>query len=330
MSKIQQLIDSGKIQKTETNTTLVNDKIEFNPPTPILKWVGGKTQILEKIIKDFPKNINNYHEIFLGGGSVLFGLLYLVENKIINVNGTVNAYDLNPYLINMYKIIQTKPKALFKEISKLIDTYNGMEELTSNNKKPKNKEEGLTSKESYYYWIRKQFNIKPTAKTLVKHSAMFIFLNKTCFRGLYREGPNGFNVPFGNYKNPSILHKEHLMEISNLIKNVEFHHMDFSESLNKPVANDFIYLDPPYAPENEKSFVGYIDGGFNIDKHMKLFEKCKSLKNIKWMMSNADVELLRSNFTGFNIESIDCKRSINSKNPGAMTKEIIIKALCDI
>lgn len=338
MSEIQKLIDSKKIQKPNNNIDLIkNSEFDFLPPKPILKWVGGKTQILEKIIGEFPKNINNYHEIFLGGGSVLFGVLYLVKNKVININGTINAYDLNNNLINMYKIIQTKPIELYKEIKKLIDDYNSINDGASDepkNKNPKSKEEGIISKESYYFWIRKQYNKSDKNDTLIKKSAMFIFLNKTCFRGLYRVGPNGFNVPYGNYKNPSIIDESHLMEISKLIRDVNFYHMSFSDSLKNLIEttdsdkNDFIYMDPPYAPENDKSFVKYTGDGFGIDKHQELFKKCNELHKlkIKWMMSNADVELVRTSLIGFNIESIDCKRSINSKNPGAKTKEVIVKS----
>jgi len=265
----------------------------------------------------------------------------LVNLNKIKINGTINAYDLNFDLINMYKTIQSKPKELYQEVKKLIDDYNGIEDSDEDkNKKPTNREEGLTSKESYYFWVRKQFNQKSTTKDskskkdqtetndIIKKSAMFIFLNKTCFRGLYRVGPNGFNVPYGNYKNPTILDESHLKQISKLIKNVNFYHMDFSESLKKPVNGDFVYMDPPYAPENEKSFVGYTDGGFGLEKHNQLFSLSNQLKksNVKFMMSNADVKLVRDNFKDVNIESIDCKRSINSKNPGSKTKEVIIKS----
>jgi len=236
----------------------------------------------------------------------------------------------------MYKTIQSKPKKLYKEIKKLIDDLNGIEDSDEiANKKPTKREDALKTKESYYYWVRKQFNTKPEktdekymSDYIVRKSAMFIFLNKTCFRGLYRVGPNGFNVPYGNYKNPTILDEEHLTQINNLIKNVQFHHLDFSASLKNPVPGDFVYMDPPYAPENDKSFVGYTDGGFGLEKHMELFKTSNELKksNVKFMMSNADVELVRNNFNGFNIESIDCKRSINSKNPAAKTKEVIIKS----
>ncbi len=168
--------------------------------------------------------------------------------------------------------------------------------------------------------------MKQKQKNSFKGSAYFIFLNKTCFRGLYREGPNGFNVPFGNYDNPEILNEEHLKKISNLIKDVEFIHSDFDESMYFINKDDFTYLDPPYAPENNKSFVGYTDGGFDIDSHLKLF---KLTKKYKFLMSNADVKLVRDNFNDrkYIIKTILCKRSINSKKPGSKTNEVLIKSI---
>ena len=157
-------------------------------------------------------------------------------------------------------------------------------------------------------------------------SAMFIFLNKTCFRGLYRTGPNGFNVPYGHYNNPSIYDDDNIKEISELIKNVEFVVSDFSNSIIRAKKKDFLYLDPPYLPEKETSFVSYNLEGFNIDKHNQLFNLCHQLKEnkIKFLMSNSNVKLIHDSFNNYNIEIIECKRSINSKNPAKKTNEVLI------
>jgi len=154
-------------------------------------------------------------------------------------------------------------------------------------------------------------------------------LNKTCFRGVFRVGPNGFNVPYGHYKNPEIINKEHLYEIHELIKNVIFECCDFNTSLKHIESNDFVYLDPPYAAEKITSFVGYTENGFNIDNHTNLFKHIHTLTETdkKIMLSNADVTLVRDNFTNekYTISSILCKRTINSKNPESKAKEVIIK-----
>ena len=332
------------------NNKLVKHTVSIGNDTkkikPILKWVGGKTQIIDKLIAEFPIEINNYREIFLGGASVLLTLLSYVKDGIITIHGNIYAYDLNEPLIYIYKNIQTNHDDLYNEIQKLITDFNscaseGGESLPKGrDRTPKNIDEAKISKENYYYWIRSEYNKlnftdKKTQLNIIKLSAMFIFLNKTCFRGVFRVGPNGFNVPYGHYNNPKIINKEHLNEVHELIKSlpsggsVIFECCDFNTSLNNIEPNDYIYLDPPYAPETDTSFVGYTKNGFNIDNHNNLFKLIHTLTetNKKMMLSNADVSLVRDNFTNekYNITSILCKRAINSKNPEAKAKEVIIK-----
>jgi len=296
---------------------------------PILKWVGGKTQIINTLISDFPIKINNYREVFLGGGSVLFALLSYVKSGFIQIHGNIYAFDVNEPLIYTYKNIQSHHTELYDTLQNIIRDYNecGNGEI---NRKPANIEEAKIATENYYYWIRSQYNkLCVNDKKSVLGSAMFIFLNKTCFRGVFRVGPNGFNVPYGHYNKPEIINKEYLEEIHNLIQNVIFECCDFSNSLTNIEPNDFVYLDPPYAPETNTSFVGYTANGFNIEQHNSLFALIHGLteKNIKIVLSNADVSLIRNNFTNekYNIVTILCKRSINSKNPEATAKEVIIK-----
>ena len=161
-------------------------------------------------------------------------------------------------------------------------------------------------------------------------SALFIFLNKTCFRGLYRVGPNGFNVPYGNYINPEIVNEGHLEEIHQLIQQVVFECIDYAVSLSGRIeSGDFVYLDPPYVPETKTSFVGYTQDGFSLEFHKNLFEKIHELNDvhIKILLSNADVELVREYFTkkGYIITGVLCKRSIHSKKPETKAKEVLIK-----
>jgi DNA adenine methylase len=300
-----------------------------NVPKPILKWVGGKTQIIDKIIINFPLEINNYYEPFLGGGSVLLTLLTYIKNDIIKINGNIYACDVNEPLIYMYKNIQTRHNELYEKIQNIIKNFNecGNGEI---NRKPLNIEEAKITKENYYYWIRNKYNkLSINDKNDIIGSAMFIFLNKTCFRGVFRIGPNGFNVPYGHYNNPEIINKEHLEEIHNLIQNVIFKYCDYNTSLINIEVNDFIYLDPPYVPEKETSFVKYTLNGFNIENHNNLFTLIHKLtdENKKLLLSNSDVKLVRENFTSekYNITSILCKRSINSKNPESKTNEVLIK-----
>ena len=309
---------------------LVKDVLtkKIHIPKPILKWVGGKTQIIDKLITNFPVEINNYREAFLGGGSVLLTLLSYVKSGIIKIQGNIYAYDLNEPLIYIYKNIQTHHNELYDILQTIIKDFNecGNGEI---NRTPANIIEAKIAKENYYYWIRSEYNkLCLNDKKSILGSAMFIFLNKTCFRGVFRIGPKGFNVPYGHYNNPEIINKEHLEEINSLIQNVVFECCDFNTSLTNVESNDFVYLDPPYAPETDTSFVGYTENGFNIENHNNLFKLIHVLTdtNKKIMLSNADVSLVRKNFTNekYSILSILCKRSINSKNPEAKAKEVII------
>jgi DNA adenine methylase len=300
-------------------------------PKPLIKWVGGKTQLLDKLSAVFPPDMQNYHEIFLGGGSVLLMVLQLVKDGKIRLGGNVYAYDINRALIHLYKNIQSDPEQFYTTLQMYIGEYQQC--LGSEvHRKPTTKAEGCTSKESYYYWIRYVYN-NMTEEERDTHvgSAMFLFLNKTCFRGLYRMGPRGFNVPYGHYKNPEIIHRDHLLQIHALIQGVEFICCDFTVSLPRVLEGDFTYLDPPYAPINETSFVGYTDDGFGIEKHRQLFALIHAIPG-KMVMSNADVELVKNNFTNrggaekYRIDTIVCKRSINSKNPGEKVNEVIISS----
>lgn len=347
-SKIKELIDNAvkekliEIKKTSPSDIINNIEIVYDSklvkdvptkkihiPKPILKWVGGKTQIIDKLIADFPVEINNYREAFLGGGSVLLTLLSYVKSGIIKIQGNIYAYDLNEPLIYIYKNIQTRHIELYDILQTIITDFNecGNGEI---NRTPINISEAKIAKENYYYWIRSEYNkLCLTDNKSILCSAMFIFLNKTCFRGIFRVGPKGFNVPYGNYNKPEIINKEHLEEIHDLIQKVVFECCDFNTSLTIVEPDDFVYLDPPYAPETDTSFVGYTANGFNIENHNNLFKLVHNLTdtNTKIMLSNADVSLVRENFTNekYSTLSILCKRSINSKNPDAKAKEVIIK-----
>ena len=290
----------------------VSDDIRIKP---LLKWVGGKTQILDQVLSLFPQEMDNYYEIFLGGGSVLLGLLRRIQLGQIKVHGHLYVYDLNRPLIYLYKNIQTHHQEIYQE----------MQILKENNDQDKDKGE------SFYYWVRDQYNqMTPEEQLTPRGSSYLIFLNKTCFRGLFRVGPNGFNVPYGHYQNPTILDHDHLFQIHVLLTQVVpvvFSCQDFSTSLipDQFSGQDFIYLDPPYAPETKVSFTKYTSLGFTLDQHLHLFDLIGQLQT-RFLMSNAKVPLVLDHFQSpqYQIRTLICKRSINSKNPNSTTQEVLI------
>jgi DNA adenine methylase len=295
---------------------------------PFLKWVGGKTQILESVLSLFPEDIRNYHEPFVGGGSVLLGFLSEIRAGRRQLQGTIYASDSNPNLISLYKHIQTNPGGLLQQLQEITNEYKQIQALKGT-KTPQNIDQAKTSQESYYNWIRKEFNDEKDSYSL-KAGAMMIFLNKTGWRGLYRENQSHkFNVPFGNYKKtPTIYEEDNLLQVSQLLQGVVFTCQGFEASFQRLTAGDFVYLDPPYAPETQTSFVGYTGDGFSLDSHKKLFDLCKGFKQkqISMVMSNAKVPLVTTSFPApdFEVNIIPARRAIHSKDPSSITDEVFI------
>lgn len=275
---------------------------------PFLKWVGGKTQIIDVLLSKFPKQINNYYEPFIGGGSVLLAML----SSGLPIQGRVIVGDTNETLIHVYKNIQANVSDVVIAVNSLKDEY--FESETPGD---------------YYYEVRNGFNsLSQEEKNSTLGTAFFIFLNKTCFRGLYRvNSKNGFNVPYGNYIKPEIINEDHLREISDLIKNVEFKVASFEQlipsNLNR---DDFVYFDPPYDEEKTDSFTSYTSGKFGKEQTNVLKEICLKLKknSVSFLLSNSNTPFVRELFSEFKIETIECKRRINSTNPDAKTLETLI------
>jgi len=332
---------------------------------PILKWVGGKSQLLSSLVDYIPEDMENYHEPFVGGGSVLLCILQLQKEGKIKINKNIYAYDINAELITMYKIIQQYPNELFAELNKIITEFNTLEKAEKSTKRKNiaklvNDENKITNKEYYYYWIRNVYNIEikngDTSKDILL-SALFIFLNKTCFRGVYRVNKTEFNVPYGNYVNPEIINLEHLLLVSDLIKDVIFIKSNYEQSFLNFSDGDFVYADPPYFPEKITSFVNYSKDGFSLNDHIKLFELCggidKDIKDIedaegdkgeedillskmenlkisenkyKIIISNSNTEFVKKYFENdlFDLVEIKARRSIHSKKPDATTLEVFI------
>jgi DNA adenine methylase len=263
---------------------------------PLLKWVGGKTQLLETLLPQIPDQIQTYYEPFVGGGSVLLAVLASRSPE------RVYASDVNPALINVYQCVQSSPESV-SACLRILEQEQGEDP------------------EAFYYRMRDLFNREP--HTGPQHAALFLYLNKTCFRGVYREGPRGFNVPYGHYKTMELPSLETLCEMSRVLAPVVFSCESFETVLPRVKAGDFVYVDPPYVPETATSFVGYVAGGFSL--HEALFTGLKALP-CPFLMSNSDVPLVREAFPDPNYKThqVLARRAIHSKDPSARTMEVLI------
>ncbi len=286
---------------------------------PFLKWAGGKRQLLPIINKNLPKElknnkINRYIEPFVGGGAVLFDLISKYDFNEIIIN------DCNQDLMNLYRDIK---KNVYELISKL--------EILSTNYLNLDSEE----RAEYYYSIRKIYNETPEGA--IEKSAYLIFLNKTCFNGLYRvNSKNLFNVPHGRYKNPMILDKENLLNVSTVLSKVNIMNGDFSAISHFVDDKTFVYFDPPYRPlNNTSSFTSYAKNGFDDNEQIRLARLFHELSNkgSKLLLSNSDPKNIDENdmffdnlYANYNILRVNANRTINSNSKGRGTiTELLIK-----
>ena len=255
--------------------------------TPILKWVGGKRQLLDVIVPLVPKKISTYVEPFIGGGALFFNLQ--PKKAIIN--------DMNVELINIYNVVKNNPQELINKLKE-------HEELNTT---------------EYFYSIRglDRFDSYDELSSLDK-AARIIYLNKTCYNGLFRVNQAGqFNSPYGKYKNPNIVNQPAILAMSHYFNTNEIAMLsgDYKECLKGLRKGSFVYLDPPYMPlSTSSSFTGYTENGFDTAQQKELKEECDKLnsKGIKFMLSNSDHPYLRELYKDYEIITVKAKRSINS------------------
>ena len=279
---------------------------------PFIKWVGGKTQLLDEIRTKYPQSIEKYCEPFVGGGAVLFDILSKFQPKEILIN------DINKNLINTYKEIRYNCENLILELKKLQNLYLSKNEV---------------EKKEMFYEKRSRFNLLDEN---LEKASLFIFLNKTCFNGLYRVNSKGeFNVPFNNAKNPLVCDEENLRECSKLLQNVQMRVGDYSECKSFIDGITFVYIDPPYRPLRETSaFTSYDKNGFSDKNQIELgnFVSEISKKGAKVVLSNSDPKNTNENdnffdelYSQFEIERVSASRMINSnaKKRGAINELLI-------
>ncbi|MBS1744604.1 MAG: DNA adenine methylase [Bacteroidetes bacterium] len=287
---------------------------------PFLKWAGGKSQLINDIRNSLPRNLHkdkfSYIEPFVGSGAVLFWMLNnFPDLKRVVIN------DINEDLINTYKTIASKPNELISILEILQNEYHVLE---GNDE----------VKKEYYYSKRELYNTRKEEQS--GQAALFIFLNRTCFNGLYRVNrKNEYNVPMGSYKRPTICDNENILAVSQALKKVEILCGDYEETLNYANDNTLFYFDPPYKPLSEtSSFNSYAKDEFNDAEQIRLRDFCHKLDalNYTWILSNSDVKGKDENdnffdelYADFKIERVNAKRSINA-NPEkrGLLKELLI------
>ncbi|NQM31195.1 DNA adenine methylase [Streptococcus suis] len=259
---------------------------------PVLKWVGGKRQLIEDISPLIPKQISTYVEPFVGGAAILFHLQ--PKKAIIN--------DFNDELMNVYQVIKEDPNGLIKILEK---------------HKEANSEE--------YYYETRALDRTADYENLSKEekAGRILYLNKTCYNGLFRVNSSGqFNAPYGKYKNPAIVNDVTIKAVSNYFNaaNIKFLNGDYKEALKGLRKGTFVYFDPPYMPVSSSSnFTGYTENGFGYEKQVELRDECLKLnkRGIKFLQSNSytpEILELYSDSSVFTIKVVQAKRSINSKS----------------
>ena len=264
-----------------------------------VKWAGGKKQLIDQFKPFFPKEIKRYSDPFVGGGAVLFYVLKNYKPKEVFI------FDINEELINTYETIKNDVENLIVELKKLKSLHN----------------------KEHYYEIRAE---NPQLLSKLTRASRFIYLNKTCFNGLYRVNSKGsFNVPIGSYKNPLICPEDDLREISKLLKNVNIICGGFEECLKLAKKKDFIYFDPPYYPLNKSSFTTYTKDKFLDEEQIKLKEVFSKLdkKKCKVMLSNSDTKFIKDLYEEYQpIKKVRATRMINcNASKRGKINEIVVR-----
>ena len=269
---------------------------------PIIKWVGGKTQLLETIRQMLPSGWIRYYEPFLGGGALLLDFdLDITSSAVVN--------DINPELINMYLQVRDHVDEVIKCLTIMDDIH----------------ERSLEPKE-YYYKVRKGFN-KNLGSNDTEQAARLIYLNKHCFNGLYRVNSKGeFNVPFNGKLTGRSFDPDHLRDVSTKLKLVEFKCGDFAAAVSDARSGDFVFFDSPYDLLNPTSFTDYTKEGFSYEDHVRLSDLFKELttRGVKCMLTNHDTVLIRDLYKDFTITEVEVSRNINRNGSDRKGKEVII------
>lgn len=295
---------------------------------PFLKWAGGKTQLLEQFQGLYPEELKRgeiryYFEPFLGGGAVFFDVIqnFEIEKAFL--------YDVNPEIVLVFNVVKRDVNKLIRELDKLQKKYFALSS-------EEDKKEFYYKERTLYNKSLKNTDFHKYEANWIKRAARMIFLNRTCFNGLFRQNRKGeFNVPSGKYKNPRISDPENLISVSQVLQKAEIRTGDFTKPFEKITEESFVYYDPPYRPISKTSaFTTYAKGDFGEPEQIRLAEEFRRVyeKGAKVMLSNSDPknidpsdEFFEDNFHGFNIHRVKANRMINSVSDkrGAITELVI-------
>lgn len=254
-------------------------------PKPFVKWPGGKRRLLPELVERLPETFDKYYEPFLGGGALYFHL----QPKLAFIS------DINYELVNAYNAIKFRVELLMEELEK------------------------FNNNEAEYYFIRSLDRQETYDKmNSIQKAARFIYLNKTCFNGLYRVNSKGqFNVPFGKYENPTILDRDNLLACNKSLHNTVITCESFRSVVDYAERGDFVYFDPPYVPDGISStFTSYTKDGFGMHDQEELVKVCDDLNTVgvKWMLSNSAAPVVYKLYERFNIEDVNAPRSIGASS----------------
>ena len=283
---------------------------------PVLKWAGGKRQLLDELYSRFPEEYESYHEPFFGGGALFFD----IEPR----DGTIN--DTNPRLVNFYEQVRDQPQ----ELIELLRSFDDPEAESDENREYVEENHKGSEIKNYYYQQRALFNKRPYADEYdpLEEAALLMYLNRTCYNGLYRENSNGgFNVPIGRYANPDWVQEERIREASRVLENTEIFNTDFEYVLDEASEGDLIYFDPPYEPMSPTAnFNDYSEDGFDIDDQKRLVETATELDEmgVYVILSNSGVMYEMYDEAGFHVEIEGATRAINSDGQNRDEVEEII------
>lgn len=271
---------------------------------PVLKWAGGKRQLLDELYARFPDEYTHFHEPFFGGGALFFDL----EPE----DGTIN--DTNPRLVNFYEQVRDNPKALVDRLESFDDPESDPDPARAYSETNHRGREI----ENYYYQQRALFNSRPYGDEFepLEEAALLLYLNRTCYNGLYREnGSGGFNVPIGSYSNPDWVQKERIRTVSRVLEDTEIFNRDFEYVVDHAEPGDLVYFDPPYEPMSPTaSFTDYSAEGFGLEDQQRLLEVARELdeNDVSVILSNSGVMYNMYNDAGFFVEKEGATRAINS------------------